>query len=152
MESKSKSTGHSKSKNPTPSPRTSRSHSKSAIPKRKVEKKNTEPTSEILNKPKSSSSKPHEVQSLILKLQGISISQEESELSQGSVTSQYIPSQPLTRAQSEKLGIPPVEFPLQVMEGLRRHHQNLIARFFHHHRPFHPYHCKVTNLLPNSRS
>jgi len=36
------------------------------------------------------------------------------------VTSQYIPSQPLTRAQSEKLGIPPTEFPLPSRKRARK--------------------------------
>jgi len=111
MAIKSTSSRHSKSKNPSPSPSTSRSHSKSSISKPKVEKKNTEHITEIPNKPDHSSSDPHELQTLIHKLQGISISQEESELSQG-VTSHFTPSQRMTRAQSEKLGIPPVEFPL----------------------------------------
>jgi len=118
--SKSKSTGHSNSNTPSPSPPTSRSHSKSPIPKRKVENKNPEPTTEILNKLESSSSEPPELQSLIHRLQGISISQEESELSQGSVTSQYIPSQLLTRAQNEKLGIPPIEFPLPSCKRVKK--------------------------------
>lgn len=61
-----------------------------------------------------------EVQSLIHKLQGISISQEESELSQRSVTSQYIPSQPLTREKSENIGIPPVELPLPSQKRARK--------------------------------
>jgi len=112
MVSKSKSIGHSKSKTPSPSPPTSPSHSKSHILKGEVEKKNTTPTKETLNTPDNSSLEPPEVQSLIHKLQGFLISQEEFELFQGSVTSQYIPSQPLTRAKSEKLGIPPVELPL----------------------------------------
>ena len=94
MESKSKSTGHSKSKTPSPSPPTSRSHAKSLDPKREVAKKTTKPTAEIPKKPDhSSSTEAPEIQSLIHKLQGISLSQEESELSQDSVTSQFTRSQ-----------------------------------------------------------
>ena len=60
----------------------------------------------------SSSIETSKVQSLIHKLQGISLSQEESELSQASVSSQFPSSQRLTRSHSEKFGIPPFEFPL----------------------------------------
>ena len=96
MVSKSKSTGHSKSKTPSPSPPTSPSHSKSPIPRREVKMNNTTPTAKILNTLDNSSLKPPEVQSLIHKLQGFSISQQESELSHGSVTSKYknIPTYP----------------------------------------------------------
>eukprot|EP00253_Pinus_taeda_P021418 PITA_21418 len=120
MESKSTSSCHSKSKNPSPSPSTSRSHSKSSISELEVEKKNTEHNTEIPNKPDHSSSYPPELQTLIHKLQGIYISQEESELSQGSVTSHLTPSQRLNRAQSENLGIPPVEFPLTSRKKARK--------------------------------
>ena len=74
--SKSKSSSHSKSKIPSPSPPTFPSHSKALIPNREVEKNNTTPTAEILNTPDNSSPKPPEVQYLIHKLQGFSISQE----------------------------------------------------------------------------
>lgn len=49
---------------------------------------------------------------MIQKLQGISLSQEEFEICQDSVTSQFTPSQPLTRAQRKKFRIPLFEFPL----------------------------------------
>ena len=103
MARKSKSIAHSESKSPSPSPPTSPSHSKSPIFKREVEKKTR--TAENLNISENSSLEPPEVHSLIHKLQGFSVSQEQTKLFQGSVTSQYIPSQPLTRLQSEKLGI-----------------------------------------------
>ena len=81
MASKSKSIGHSKSKTPSPSPPTSPLYSKSPISKREVEKKNKTPTTETPKIPYNSSLEPPKVQSLIHKLQGFSISQEESELS-----------------------------------------------------------------------
>ena len=99
MASKSKSTGHSKSKTPSPSPQISRKHSKSPDPKQEVANKIIELTVEIPKNPDHScSTEALEVQSLIHKLQGISLFQEESELSQYSVTSQFTPSQRLTRA------------------------------------------------------
>ena len=91
MVRKTKSIAHYKSKTPSPSPPTSRSHSESPIFKQEVEK--TTPTAENLNTPDNCSLEPHKVQSLIHKLQGFSISQEQSELSQGSVTSHLTPSQ-----------------------------------------------------------
>ena len=113
MKSKFKSIGHSKSKTPSPSPPTSRSHSKCPNPKQEVVKKPLESTTMISKKSNQSSSiETPEVHSLIHKLQGISISQEESELSQATVSSQFPSSQRLTRAQSEKFGILPFEFPL----------------------------------------
>ena len=76
MVRKSKSICHSKSRTPSPSPLTSPSHSKSLIFKQEVEKENTRPTIENLNTPDNSSLEPPEVQTLIHKLQGFSISQE----------------------------------------------------------------------------
>lgn len=94
MAIKSKSIGHSKSKTPSPSPPTSQKHSKSPNPKREVAKKITEPIAEIPKKPDHSPfTEAPEVHYLIHKLQGISLSQEESELSQDSVTSQFTPFQ-----------------------------------------------------------
>lgn len=112
MASKSKLTCHSKSKTPSPSPPTSRLYSKSPNSKREVVKTTTELTAKIPKKPNHScSTEAPEVQSLIHKLQGISISQEESELSQDSVTSQFTPSQQLTRAQREKFWNPTIRIP-----------------------------------------
>lgn len=88
MARKFKSVIHSKSKTPSSTPPTSRSHSKSPNPRREVVKKYLESTTKVQNKSdKYSSIETLEVQSLIHKLQGISISQEESNLSQASVTS-----------------------------------------------------------------
>lgn len=110
MASKSKSTDHSQSKTPSTSPRTSRFHSETPVSKREEEGSTTiaEPhhTSERL------SPESPEVQSLIQKLQGFSISPQKSEVSQGSETSQFHLPHPLTRLQSEKLGIEPAELPL----------------------------------------
>lgn len=86
---------HSESKSPSTSPPTSPSHFESLISKREVEKTTT--TAENLNILDKSTLEPPEVLSLIHKLQGFSISPRKYELSQGSVTSQYIPSHPLTR-------------------------------------------------------
>ena len=93
MECKSTSSCHSKSKTPSPSSSTSHLHSKSPIFELEVEKKNKEHITEIPRKPDHSSLEPPELQNLIHKLQGISISQEEFDLSQGSVTSHQTPSQ-----------------------------------------------------------
>lgn len=82
MERKYKSESHSKSKNPSPSPPTSRSHSKSPNPRYEVAKKYLQSTSIFPRKiDQPSSIETPEVQSLIHKLQGISLSQEESKLS-----------------------------------------------------------------------
>lgn len=75
------------SKNSSPTPTTSRSHSKSSITEPEVENKNTEHITKIPSKPDHSSLDPPELQTLIHKLQGISLSQEEFEFSQDSVTS-----------------------------------------------------------------
>ena len=88
MVSEFKLIGHSKSKISLPSPPTSRSHSKSPNPKWEVVKNPLYSTTMISNKwDQSSSIETPEVQSLIHELQGILISQEESELSQASVSS-----------------------------------------------------------------
>ena len=57
---------------------------------------------------------------MIHKLQGISISPQKSEISQGSVTLQYNPSHPLTRLQSEKFGIEPTKLPLPKRKRTRK--------------------------------
>ena len=51
----------------------------------------------------------------------MSLSQEESELSQDSDTSQFTASQRLSRKQSEKLGIPLFEFPLLSRKKAKLH-------------------------------
>lgn len=51
-----------------------------------------------------------EVQYLIHKIEGISLSQEESELSQANISSYFLSSQRLTRLHSEKFGLHPFEF------------------------------------------
>jgi len=117
MVRKSKSTDHYEIKSPSKYPSTSPSHSKSPISKREVQKTTT---AENLNLSEKSTLKSPEVQCLIHTLQGFSISPQKYELSQGSVTSQYIPSHPLTRLQSEKLGIEPIEFPLPKRKSERK--------------------------------
>ena len=92
MASKSLSTGHSESKTPS-----STSSISSKI-------QNTTNISKHLDK---QSPESPEVQDLIHKLKGFSLSLEESEISEGSVNSKFVASKPLTRLQSEKLGIPP---------------------------------------------
>ena len=110
MASKPKSANHSKSNSPSTSPRTSKLHVDSSASKQEEEVSTiiaqTHHTSEQL------SLESPEVQSLIHKLQSFSISPQKSELSQSSETSQFNLPHPLTRLQSEKLGIKPTEFPL----------------------------------------
>lgn len=77
-ERKFKSESHSNSKTPSPSPLTSRLNSKSPNPKREVVKKDLQSISVSRRKPyQPSSVETPEVLSLIHKLQGISLSQEE---------------------------------------------------------------------------
>ena len=109
MESKYKSTDHSKSNSPS-SP--SSISSSFQISREEVEKKISTPTTKALDLSDNQPPASHEVQALIHKLQGFSLSLEESELSEGSVTSQFISSKHLTRSQSEKLGVSPKGFPL----------------------------------------
>lgn len=88
MASKSKLIGYTKRKTPSRSPTTSGMHSKSLNPKWEVVKTTTKPTAKIQKNPDHSSpTESPEVQYLIYKLQGISISQEEFELSQDGITS-----------------------------------------------------------------
>ena len=112
MESNYTYSHYSKSKTPSPSPSTSGSHSESSITRPEVEKESTHHITKIQNEPNLSPSDHPEVQNLVENLQGISLSQEESEFSQGIVTSYLTLNKRLTRAQSENLGIPLVEFPL----------------------------------------
>jgi len=101
MASDHKSKDHSKSNSPSLSPRTSQ---------QEVEESTT--TAQPHHTPDQLSLESLEVQSLIQKLQSFSISPQKSEVSQSSVTSQLNLSHPLTRLQSEKLGIEPTEYPL----------------------------------------
>ena len=57
---------------------------------------------------------------MIHKLQRFSILPQRSDKSQGSVTSQYNPTHPLTRLQSEKLGIQPTKLPLPTRKRARK--------------------------------
>jgi len=118
MASKSKSKYHSESKFPSTSPPTSPSHLESLNLEREVDK--TIATTTNPNISEKSTIEPPEVESLIHKLQGFSISPRKSEISQGSVTSQYNPSHPLTRLQSEKFGIKPTELPLPKRKRARK--------------------------------
>ena len=109
MADKSKSTGHSKSNSPS-SP--SSISSTSQITKEEIDRNIQTPTTKVSNQSDNQPLEAPEIQYLVHKLQGFSLSLEESEISEGSVTSQFVSSRPLTRSQSEKLGIPPKEFPL----------------------------------------
>lgn len=157
MESKSKSESHSKIKTPSPSPPTSWSHSRSPNPKREVVKKSLKSTSlspKKLDNP--SSVETPEVQYLIYKLEGISLSQEVSESSEANISSYFPSSRRLIRIQSEKIGIPPFEFPLppprkktkksesETCSEILSPHQKLLHLFNHLHRKLtlsnHPLH------------
>lgn len=118
MASKSKSKYHSESKSPSPSPPTSPSHLESLNPEREVDR--TIATATNPNISEKSTIEPPELESLIHKLQRFSISPQKSEKSQGSVTSQYNPSHPLIRLQSEKFGIEPTELPLPTRKRTRK--------------------------------
>ena len=72
MASKPKSTDHSKSNSPSTSPRTSQLHAGSPVSKQEEEESTT--TAQIHNTPERLSPESPEVQLLIHKLQGFSIS------------------------------------------------------------------------------
>ena len=118
MASKSKSKYHSESKSPSPSPPTSPSHIEFLNLEPEVERTTTTATNPDFSE--ESAIEPPEVESLIHKLQRFSISPQRSDKSQGSVTSQYNPAHPLTRLQSEKLGIQPTELPLPTRKRARK--------------------------------
>src|ERR1700733_13469227 len=93
MASKSKPIAHSESKSPSKSPPTSPLHSQSPISKREFEKTTT--TAEPQNISDKSTLEPPEVQYLIHKLQGFSISPKKSEvLLSPKLALPYIPFQP----------------------------------------------------------
>ena len=106
-----------KSRSPQKHPTTSRSNSKS--PTQKSEIVETFPSSpEIFRQSSTSELTPEspEVYSLIKKLEGISISAKNlvnPEASEESVTSLFKETGILTRSKSQKLGIPPFEFPIE---------------------------------------
>src|ERR1700728_4048915 len=110
MASKPTPRNHSKRNSPSASPRISRSHSESRVSRRDEEESTT--TAQLHHTSEHLSPESPEVQSIIQKLQGFSISPPRSEVSQGSHTSQFHLPPHLTRLQSEKLGIEPPEFPL----------------------------------------
>ena len=118
MTSKSKSKYHSEIKSPSPSPSTSPSHSEILNLEPEVERRIDTATNPEFSE--ESTIEPPEVESLIHKLQLFSISPQRSDKSQGSVTSQYNPAHPLTRLQSEKLGIQPTELPLPRRKRARK--------------------------------
>ena len=110
MASRSKSTNYSKSNSPSKPSSLSQSHAGSPAHNREKEESITTTHTHHISEHLSLESP--EVQSLIHKLQSFSISPQKSEVSQSSVTSQLNLSHPLTRLQSEKLGIEPTDFPL----------------------------------------
>ena len=118
MANNSKSKYHYKSKFPSPSPLTSSSHIESLNLELEVER--TTATATNLDFSEESAIEPPEVESLIHKIQQFSISPRRSDKSQGSVTSQYNLAHPLTRSQSEKLGIQPTELPLPTRKRARK--------------------------------
>jgi hypothetical protein len=83
---------HSESKSPSTSPRTSQLHAGTPVFKREEEESTT--TAQTHHTPERLSPESPEVQSLIHKLQGFSISPQKSEVSQGSETSQFNPTSP----------------------------------------------------------
>ena len=109
MASKSLSTSHSESKTPS---LTSSISSEIQNPREEIAENIQTPTTKISKHSDKQQPESPEVQDLIHKLKGFSLSLEESEISEGSVTSKFVSSKPLTRLQSEKLGISPKEFPL----------------------------------------
>ena len=103
MADKSKSESHFKSTSPS-SPSIS---SASQITIEEIEKIIQTPTTKVSEKSDNPIPESPEVEALNHKIQIFSLSLEESELSEGSVTSQFVSTRPLTRSQSEKLGISP---------------------------------------------
>jgi len=85
-------------------------HAGSLVSKQEEEESTT--TAQIHNTPERLSHESPEVQLLIHKLQGFSISPQKSEVSQSTETSQFNLPHPLTSIQSGKLGIEPTELPL----------------------------------------
>jgi len=104
MASEYLSTGHSESKTPS---LTSSISSELQNPIEGIEKNIQTPTTKISKQSDNQTPESPEVQDLIHKLKGFSLSLDESEISEGSVSSKFVSSKPLTRLQSEKLGIPP---------------------------------------------
>lgn len=119
MASKPKPTSHSKTISPSNSPSHSRSHVGS--PTRNQEEQESTTTAHTHHPSEQLSLESPEVQSLIHKLQTFSISPQISEVSQSSATSQFHLSHPLTRLQSGKLGIKPIEFPLPERKRTKKH-------------------------------
>ena len=118
MASKSKSKYHSESKSPSPSPLTSPLHLESLNLAPEVERTIATATNPDISE--QSTIEPPEVESLIHKLKQFSISPQNSDKSQGSVTSQYNPGHPLTRLKSEKFGVQPTELPLPTRKRARK--------------------------------
>ena len=110
MAHKSKPISHSKSIFPSGSPRPSNLHTGSPVSKQGEGESTT--TAQTHHTTEQLGLESPEVQSLIHKLQSFSISPQKSEVSESSATSQFNLTHPLTRLQSEKLGIEPTEFPL----------------------------------------
>ena len=94
MTDKSKSTRHSKSNSPS-SP--SSISSTSQITREEIDRDIQTPTTKYSNQSDNQPPESPEIQALVHKLQGFSLSLEESETSEGSVTSQFVSSRPLTR-------------------------------------------------------
>ena len=116
MADKSKSESHSKSATLS-SPSIS---STSQITREEIDKSIQTPTTKFSDQSDNLPPESPEVEALVHKLQGFSLSLEESEISKGSVSSQFFSSRPLTRSQSEKIGIPPKEFPLPSRVKMRK--------------------------------
>src|SRR3984885_9792290 len=119
MASKSNIASHSKSNSPSESPIHSRSRAGS--PTRNQEEQGLTTTAYTHQPSEQLSLESPEVQSLIHQLQTFSISPQKSELSQSSTTSQFNLSHPLTRLQSGKLGIEPIQFPLPERKRAKKH-------------------------------
>jgi len=115
MALKSKSKYHSESKSPLSSPLTSPVYlnPESEVTRASVAAAHLDISDQF-------AVKPPEVESMIHKLQGFSISPQRSDKSQSSVTSQYNPAHPLTRLKSEKFGIQPTELPLPTRKRVRK--------------------------------
>ena len=119
MASKSNIASHSKSNSPSESP--IHSQSRAGSPTRNQEEQGSTTTAYTHQPSEQLSLESPEVQSLIQQLQTFSISPQKSELSQSSTTSQFNLSHPLTRLQSGKLGIEPIQFPLPERKRAKKH-------------------------------
>lgn len=147
MVRKSKSTDHSESKSPSTSTRTSQLHARSPVSKQEEEESTT--TAQIHNTPERLSPESPEVQLLIHKLQGFSITPYKSEVSQSSETCNSIYLMPSLDFREESSVLSPLSCAYLKGKGQRITLKDLTVRHFHPHPPSHLPMCEVNHPLPH---